>query len=287
MCQAIHPFSMYQPSQHQLLRLQCQQLQHQPQRHQYTTGSNSENFDKVLQFEKYMTNSDVHLFCINLSSNTFFRPQPNYYNQFASSFPSYSALPQQTPSQAPILPAVSNPPGNVYNVPIKGSLRTMITKIWVHFEISVFNLITLMVLFYILFILFSGRNPIVWWIWTRRGRWSILYLLWRQETRSILWSTNISISTSGNLSFYLRKEIGGISFVILFLPFRNFFIITFYFQNDISSYIVEDVQASKAPPPEPSGVNVNQFNAPNPNNIHTVYVPFENAVNVPATYDVR
>ena len=50
---------------------------------------------------------------------------------------------------------------------------------------------------------------------------------------------------------------------------------------------MEDVQASKAPPPEPSGVNVNQFNAPNPNNIHTVYVPFENAVNVPATYDVR
>ena len=83
---------------------------------------------------------------------------------------------------------------------------------------------------------------------------------------------------------------GGInqaSFEILFLSIHNCFNITVYFQNDISSYIVEDVQASKAPPPEPSGVNANQFNAPNPNNIHTVYVPFENAVNVPATYDVR
>ena len=51
--------------------------------------------------------------------NIIFRPQPNYYNQFASSFPTYSALPQ-TPSQAPVLPAVSSPAGNVYNVPIKG-----------------------------------------------------------------------------------------------------------------------------------------------------------------------
>ena len=62
------------------------------------------------------------------------------------------------------------------------------------------------------------------------------------------------------------------------------------FQNDISSYIVEDVQASKAPPPQPqpsSQYNGNQFNAPNPNDIHTVYVPFESAVNVPNTYDVR
>ena len=50
----------------------------------------------------------------------------------------------------------------------------------------------------------------------------------------------------------------------------------FQLQNDISSYIVEDVQA-----------NPNQFSAPNADDIHTVYVPFENAVNVPATYDVR
>ena len=55
----------------------------------------------------------------------------------------------------------------------------------------------------------------------------------------------------------------------------------FLFQNDISSYIVEDVQASKAPP------SYNQFNAPNPNDIRTVYVPFESAVNIPNTYDVR
>ena len=55
----------------------------------------------------------------------------------------------------------------------------------------------------------------------------------------------------------------------------------FLFQNDISSYIVEDVQASKAPQ------GYNQFNAPNPNDIRTVYVPFESAVNIPNTYDVR
>jgi hypothetical protein len=51
-------------------------------------------------------------------------------------------------------------------------------------------------------------------------------------------------------------------------------------QNDISSYIVEDVQASKTP------LQHNQFNAPNPNDIRTVYVPFESAVNIPNTYDV-
>ena len=70
----------------------------------------------------------------------------------------------------------------------------------------------------------------------------------------------------------------------------QFLILIYSFQNDISSYIVEDVQASKAPPPQPSApapANAYQFNAPNPKDIHTVYVPFENAVNVPATYDVR
>ena len=47
-------------------------------------------------------------------------------------------------------------------------------------------------------------------------------------------------------------------------------------------YIVEDVQASKAP-----AAGNSNFNAPNPKDIHTVYVPFENAINVPATYDVK
>ena len=64
------------------------------------------------------------------------------------------------------------------------------------------------------------------------------------------------------------------------LKVHNIFYL-FLFQNDISSYIVEDVQASKAPP------SYNQFNAPNPNDIRTVYVPFESAVNIPNTYDVR
>ena len=65
------------------------------------------------------------------------------------------------------------------------------------------------------------------------------------------------------------------------------FYVNIKFQNDISSYIVEDVQASNAPPAPTSGYN-NQFNAPNPNDIRTVYVPFENAVNVPANfYDVK
>jgi len=58
-------------------------------------------------------------------------------------------------------------------------------------------------------------------------------------------------------------------------------------QNDISSYIVEDVQASKAPSSPSNGYN-SQFNAPNANDIRTVYVPFENAVNIPANaYDVN
>ena len=62
------------------------------------------------------------------------------------------------------------------------------------------------------------------------------------------------------------------------------------FQNDISSYIVEDVQPSQAPtyPPPPPKTKANKFAAPNAKDIHTIYVPFENAVNVPAaTYDVK
>ena len=61
------------------------------------------------------------------------------------------------------------------------------------------------------------------------------------------------------------------------------------FQNDISGYLVEDVQASPTPYPAVSpAANANQFSAPNAKDIHTIYVPFENAVNVPAaTYDVK
>jgi len=148
------------------------------------------------------------------------RPQPNYYNQFASSFPTYSALPQQ-PSQAPILPAVSSPAGNVYNVPIKVEETPS----------------------------YEGSGG--------EGGDEVFYIFYEDKKPEASYEAPTYQSPPS--------------------------------QNDISSYIVEDVQASKAPPPQPSApapANAYQFNAPNPKDIHTVYVPFENAVNVPATYDV-